>query len=141
MEKQNNGVITDKNFKSNKDEIISNKENQIEEMAEILAKNFTLYDGVTTFCAGDFEWCAYQLMENGYRKESEVERLEWELSREREYIEFLKVNIVSGKQDVAREIFEELAEVFLTLTLKDGEKATLVDFKRYAELKKKYIGE
>lgn len=36
MEKQNNGVITDKNFKSNKDELISNKEKQIEEMANIL---------------------------------------------------------------------------------------------------------
>lgn len=46
-----------------------------------------------------------------------------------------------GKQEVAREIFEELGEVFLTIPLKDGEKATLVDFKRYAELKKKYIGE
>jgi hypothetical protein len=37
MEKQIDEVITDKNFKSNKDELISNKENQIEEMAILLA--------------------------------------------------------------------------------------------------------
>jgi hypothetical protein len=52
-----------------------------------------------------------------------------------------RAEVEKAKQEVAMEIFEVLGEVFLTIPLKDGEKATIVDFKRYAELKKKYIGE
>ena len=48
---------------------MTDQKKQRYEIEEILAENLTLYDGVTTFCAGDFEWCAYQLMENGYRKQ------------------------------------------------------------------------
>lgn len=40
---------------------------------------------------------------------SEVEDLKCQLEREREYIEFLKANIVSGKQEVARDILGELS--------------------------------
>jgi hypothetical protein len=89
----------------------------------------------------------FAILEEGDTLEdlSEVERLEWELSREREYIEFLKVNIVSGKQEVAREIFEEIhqsikAEKFNHKNF--GDLVYLEDIDRiFAELKKKYIGE
>lgn len=89
---------------------------------------------------------------------SEVDRLEKELAKCYEeldkstdfYCSFtqskiqncpIQAEIEKAKQEVAREIFEELGEVFLTIPIKGREKATIVDFKRYAELKKKYIGE
>ena len=48
-------------------------ENQIEEMAKIIADNFDGYDG-KKYEPYDFEWCAYMLHEKGYLK---VEQGEW----------------------------------------------------------------
>ena len=39
---------------------------------------------------------------------AEVEELNWQLERERGYIEFLKTNLLKAKQDVARDIFREI---------------------------------
>ena len=74
---------------------------------------------------------------------SEVEKLTEERDRYKKYYYRHEYDEWEAeiKQEVAKEIFKELDEVFLTIPLKDGEKATLVDFKRYAELEKKYIGE
>ena len=48
-------------------------ENQIEEIAKILADNFNAYDG-KKYEPYDFEWCAYMLQEKDYRK---IEQGEW----------------------------------------------------------------
>lgn len=67
MEKQNNGVITDKNFKSNKDELISNEKKQIDEMAKIIDDNHG-------FIVSSVE-TAKALYNAGYRKETQGEWL------------------------------------------------------------------
>ena len=52
------------------------------------------------------------------------------------------INIIKqAKQEVAREIFEEFDNLIVTLEIGDNEKASVLDYDKYAELKKKYIGE
>ena len=46
-----------------------------------------------------------------------------------------------GKQEVAREIFEEFDKLIITLEIGDNEKASVLDYNKYTELEKKYIGE
>lgn len=71
---------------------------------------------------------------------AEVEELNWQLEREREYIEFLKTNLLKAKQEVAREIFY-LIDNYINIV------ETTVGFdldfliKSITELKKKYTGE
>lgn len=90
---------------------------------------------------------------------SEVEDLKCQLEREREYIEFFKANIVSGKQEVAKQIFEEFSSHIsigirvLKELINENESKNAKNclksrvFELYAmenfidELKKKYIGE
>ncbi len=47
-------------------------EKQIEEMAKIIADNFDGYDG-KKYEPYDFEWCAYLLHGQGYRKQVQAE--------------------------------------------------------------------
>ncbi len=71
---------------------------------------------------------------------SEVEELKWQLEREREYIEFLKTNLIKAKHDTTSDIFVEIEEHLIESdTLPNC--ARLVDLDNLAELKKKYIGE
>ena len=76
----------------------------------------------------DFEGEILALPTEDVVPRSEVEDLKCQLEREREYIEFLKANIVSGKQEVAREIFREIDKIYFCKRV-------------FAELRKKYIGE
>lgn len=49
--------------------------------------------------------------------------------------------IDQAKQKVAREIFEEFDNLIVTLEIGDNEKASVLDYNKYTELKKKRIGE
>ena len=49
--------------------------------------------------------------------------------------------IEQAKQEVAREIFEEFDNLIVTLEIGDNEKVSVLDYNKYTELKKKYIGE
>ena len=49
--------------------------------------------------------------------------------------------VEKAKQEVAREIFEEFDKLIITLEIGDNEKASVLDYNKYTELEKKYIGE
>lgn len=70
-EQKNDEKLLINDNKSNNLELKSNNENERNEMADIIAKNSHFQD--TTWDASDYEWAAYCLQENGYRKQSEGE--------------------------------------------------------------------
>lgn len=74
---------------------------------------------------------------------AEVEELNWQLERERGYIEFLKTNLLKAKQDVAREMLEEFESTIEMLHQSANVTGDIMvywkTFKK--ELEKKYIGE
>lgn len=89
----------------------SKKEKQLEEryaIAKLLADNFTPED----YDESDFEWCAFQLVQAGYRKQGDVAK---EIFKELENI--LKVHKISS--------FSNNYDDYMTVAI--------------AELKKNYI--
>jgi hypothetical protein len=99
------------------------KEKQIEEMARDICHSRTCK--IRKNGGSCYKYCnayiyAFRAYNAGYRKESEVEK---------------------AKQEVAREIFEEIEQKCLFEEIVGCSEAKLLDEEAYSELKKKRIGE
>ena len=117
------------------------KEKQIEELAFELAENCLSGNIPRAYDVAE------HLVEQGYRKvaedvipRSEVEKFIQEIDqiqKDKAEVNYLKEQLITkAKQEVAREIFEELEEMSEVC-----EYSEVVSWKSIAELKKKYIGE